>query len=1120
MIRSVALAIVVVLSLISPVVALSPTNEAPLADAGLDQTVSRGTVVQLDATGSRDPDGQLTAYDWEIYAPNGTLLAPRCRSCARTEFRPTQTGEYTVSVTVTDDAGAKRTDTLYITVETGNPPDVTLAGVQTIEAGTAATTNATISRGGAPLSHIVWTVDGRVVTNRSLSAGQPTNTLSTTFGTIGSHTVRATVYDHDGLTASDTWAIQATSVPSSGGGNTTDGKSPSDEANTPPRSLASGRTPTISGPQTVLGARPLRGSYSITLTGTANAVDRVSWYKDGTVTATGTTQNLTWTPGDHSLFAIVTYTDGSENIARFDDSTTRVVADPQPNVTLSQLQWFGSITGLASGSDAYGNLESVSVSVDGTQIDSTSMQATRLANPNSGAQLDLRFSERVTTQQNQTITVRAVDSKGQVSTTSQVVTPVGKPVVLSSEFVNTPVDSYHTRINASRYAAHHVLEVDLNGVDPDDFDVSSGHYENSEKFELQQSDYRRIRDYNPQTDVLTIHSYWAANVPGTFEIKQTWSVSTRSSNSEIFSGSTSNILEITPSDPELRIEVIYDGTGFYKPDWGIVVDASNSFDPDGSKLRYTWSQGAVPITADNSTAKFDSFELAKITVIDRLDNTESRSYNFHDYFAPNVGEIEEISTGPYFANETVRFRVKSAPFKFTKSTYNVSLGVDVVGADETIVSWNRKVYDPQKAAENGTYDTDELRSEWRTAIIEIPASELTNGEQTEVVIYNEANPERAHSTAEIPEVNTLYISRIYPTNISVSNVSYHVQKPRIRQVTALSESSRDARLADGYTVTRESNTGTEYTIEHLEKIQDAQYTTQTESFGTRRYRDVFLRSNPSWSTAGTSSHIERWTTVETEWRDSQSGRGEFTGNTRQVKVDDADYRLLKEYEHEYTVERTGYRTTSRCIGYGICLPSRERYTYTDEETETYWATSKRSWGDDFTGDTRKEKIDSADYETQYEYRYEEQHQETTTSYIAERTVLSQSAQYEWQHYKTTTNPATAKSLSKLSSEYRIGDTEPTTEWVMTKQIGVTDAWYDHYGDEANVIETTATVTNDHVVEYRSSKTGEKTRVVSQDSTQTYRASGAKSKQEIIDSLSNGGSTGNCNTQSGAVRHCV
>lgn len=89
-------------------------NSAPLADAGLDQTVRAGQSVRLDATGSRDPDGSIARYDWTITAPNETTFEPACGTCGRTRFVPAREGQYNVTVTVTDNDGASRSDTLYV----------------------------------------------------------------------------------------------------------------------------------------------------------------------------------------------------------------------------------------------------------------------------------------------------------------------------------------------------------------------------------------------------------------------------------------------------------------------------------------------------------------------------------------------------------------------------------------------------------------------------------------------------------------------------------------------------------------------------------------------------------------------------------------------------------------------------------------------------------------------------------------------------------------------------------------------------------------------------------------------------------------------------------------------
>lgn len=116
--KRILLVAVLVLALqIAGVAGAGAGNEAPLPDAGLDQHVDLGATVLLDATGSRDPNGEIAGYEWVIEAPDGTMSTPACQTCARTNFVVGQVGRYDVTVRVTDDDGAVRTDTLYVYVE-------------------------------------------------------------------------------------------------------------------------------------------------------------------------------------------------------------------------------------------------------------------------------------------------------------------------------------------------------------------------------------------------------------------------------------------------------------------------------------------------------------------------------------------------------------------------------------------------------------------------------------------------------------------------------------------------------------------------------------------------------------------------------------------------------------------------------------------------------------------------------------------------------------------------------------------------------------------------------------------------------------------------------------------
>jgi hypothetical protein len=97
---------------------------APTADANGPYTGNVGVAVQFDGTGSTDEDGSIVAYDWDFGdGSTGTGATP--------SHTYTAAGEYTVSLTVTDNDGLVDTATTTATIEedgTGNQPPVADAG--------------------------------------------------------------------------------------------------------------------------------------------------------------------------------------------------------------------------------------------------------------------------------------------------------------------------------------------------------------------------------------------------------------------------------------------------------------------------------------------------------------------------------------------------------------------------------------------------------------------------------------------------------------------------------------------------------------------------------------------------------------------------------------------------------------------------------------------------------------------------------------------------------------------------------------------------------------------------------------------------------------------------------
>jgi hypothetical protein len=208
-----------VLLIASGTASAADSNQTPLADAGLDQSIERGNKVFLDASGSRDPDGNIDRYEWTIEGPSGTTKhPPPCSDCERTQYHVGETGRYTVTLTVTDNDGATSTDTLYVDVYDGNPPSVTLTGPTHGTEGDIFKYRTVASSGDAELSRVVWRIDDDIFKQSGISGDTANRTIAFSPGESGDTEVAVTVWDRDGQNTTKVMTPSVESNYDSGGG--------------------------------------------------------------------------------------------------------------------------------------------------------------------------------------------------------------------------------------------------------------------------------------------------------------------------------------------------------------------------------------------------------------------------------------------------------------------------------------------------------------------------------------------------------------------------------------------------------------------------------------------------------------------------------------------------------------------------------------------------------------------------------------------------------------------------------------------------------------------------------------------------------------------------------------
>ena len=117
-------------------------NTAPVANAGLDQTVNVGDTVTLDGSGSSDADSDPLTYSWALSVPGGSGAALSDATAVGPTFVPDVDGTYTATLIVNDGTDDSAPDDAVITAQVVvvNIPPVADAGLdQTVDVGDTVT---------------------------------------------------------------------------------------------------------------------------------------------------------------------------------------------------------------------------------------------------------------------------------------------------------------------------------------------------------------------------------------------------------------------------------------------------------------------------------------------------------------------------------------------------------------------------------------------------------------------------------------------------------------------------------------------------------------------------------------------------------------------------------------------------------------------------------------------------------------------------------------------------------------------------------------------------------------------------------------------------------------------
>jgi RHS repeat-associated protein len=160
-------------------VTISTTDVAPVANPGIAQTVTVGTVVALDGTGSTDSDARALTYAWSVTSkPAGSNAALSASAAAKPTIVVDLPGNYVIQLIVND--GFLSSTPTTVTISTNDvPPVANPGGNQTVSAGATVELDGSASSDSVnhPLTY-AWAIlsepSGGTATLSSSTVAKPT----------------------------------------------------------------------------------------------------------------------------------------------------------------------------------------------------------------------------------------------------------------------------------------------------------------------------------------------------------------------------------------------------------------------------------------------------------------------------------------------------------------------------------------------------------------------------------------------------------------------------------------------------------------------------------------------------------------------------------------------------------------------------------------------------------------------------------------------------------------------------------------------------------------------------------------------------------------------------------